>query len=99
MAHDDDNDAFNAIVRHAIPESERVQMVASAERMAGLWAFVERVKIEQRRLILWADEHPEASHELADLSIRVRDADGWSLPAGWMPIVNRLHRDPHRAGW
>lgn len=42
---------------------------------------------------LWADEHPLALQTLVDPTIRVSDEDlkQWSLPAGWVEVVNRLH--------
>jgi hypothetical protein len=46
----------------------------------------------------WADEHPEALQELVDPTIRVVASDlrpAWTLPAGWVRIVNELHNDPH----
>lgn len=44
----------------------------------------------------WADQHPEALQELADPTITLAGGtpgghQGWELPAGWVPIVNRLH--------
>lgn len=46
---------------------------------------------------LWADQHPEALQELVDPTITLAGGGGdahrgWELPAGWVPIVNRLHR-------
>lgn len=45
----------------------------------------------------WADQRPDACHEVADPTIRLSTAEPlshvWSLPAGWAPLVNRLHRD------
>lgn len=45
----------------------------------------------------WADQHPEARQELVDPTIVLAGAStevprGWELPAGWVLIVNRLHR-------
>ncbi|WP_141322712.1 hypothetical protein [Brevibacterium aurantiacum] len=46
----------------------------------------------------WADQHPEALQELVDPTITLAGGGGdahrgWELPAGWVPIVNRLHQD------
>lgn len=44
----------------------------------------------------WADQHPEALKAPVDPTIRLIDGDvrhRWALPAGWVSIVNRLHRD------
>lgn len=90
MAHDDERD-FDSIVRHAISERERDQMEAAAARIAGLHKLQERVQALYGRAILWADEHPEALSTLADPSIRLTGDDAWSLPAGWVPLVNELH--------
>lgn len=52
----------------------------------------------EHRRPLWADEHREALQELVDPTIQLVGGDnaayrGWGLPAGWVPIVNRLHGD------
>lgn len=44
----------------------------------------------------WADQHPEACQEPADPGILLHKdgpQDHWSLSAGWVPLMNRLHRD------
>lgn len=46
----------------------------------------------------WADEHHEALQELVDPTITLAGGGGdayrgWELPAGRVPIVNRLHQD------
>lgn len=52
--------------------------------------------------VLWADEYPDACQELLDPAIVVATpADGddparigaVSVPAGWVPVANALHRD------
>lgn len=41
----------------------------------------------------WADQHPEALQKLVDPAITLaHPGRGWELPAGWVLIVNRLHR-------
>lgn len=48
---------------------------------------------------LWADEFPDACQDLLDPTIQVSSAPDdprsglTELPAGWVPIVNELHRD------
>jgi len=90
IAHADDRD-FDSIVRHSIPESERRVMAAEATRVAGLHERRDRVQALRGRSMLFADEHPEALSTLADSSIRLTGDDAWSLPAGWVPLVNELH--------
>lgn len=45
----------------------------------------------------WADLRPEALRDLVDPTIAFADGvdarTAWALPAGWVRIVNRLHRD------
>lgn len=55
----------------------------------------DQTELHLRRL--WADQHPEALQELVDPTITLAGGGGdahrgWELPAGWVPIVNRLHR-------
>lgn len=89
-----DPDAFQALVDASIPEAERREMTASAERVAGLRAIHERVTHEHHRAFLYADEHPEALQEFVNPTIRIPErSDAWSLHAGWVRIVNRLHAD------
>lgn len=83
--------AFEKIVDQ-VPGPERAEMVASAERVAGLLELRERVMALHGRP-LFADEHPEALQELVDPTIELRDEKSWGLPAGWVGIVNRLHAD------
>ncbi|BAK33116.1 hypothetical protein MLP_01020 [Microlunatus phosphovorus NM-1] len=66
-------------------------MAAEAARVAGLHELRDRVQALYGRLVLFADEHPEALSTLADSSIRLTGDDAWSLPAGWVPLVNELH--------
>lgn len=40
----------------------------------------------------WAGEVDGASQVIADSSIVIADSDSWDLPAGWMDLVNCLHR-------
>ncbi|WP_129656334.1 hypothetical protein [Rothia halotolerans] len=66
-----------------------------AERIC--WAGEMVVDAERRQLnprFAWADQHPAALQELVDPSIRLTGLQYvWGLPAGWVPIMNRLHRD------
>jgi len=68
-----------------------------SERAARLHALRREVLLAEGRSSLFADEHPEACQELADPSIRLSTAEPeshvWALPAGWVGVVNRLHRD------
>lgn len=67
------------------------------ERVARIHALRREVLLAEGRNSLYADEHPEALQELADPSIRLSTAEPesyvWALPAGWVSLVNRLHRD------
>lgn len=55
----------------------------------------------QRRALhqcsLWADQHPLALPDPVDPAIRTVDGRPlqyvWGLPAGWVPVMNRLHAD------
>ncbi|WP_454293544.1 hypothetical protein [Salana multivorans] len=55
----------------------------------------------QRRALhqcsLWADQHPLALQDPVDPAIRTVDGRplqySWGLPAGWVPVMNRLHTD------
>lgn len=68
-----------------------------SERAARLHALRREVLLAEGRSSLFADEHPEALQELVDPSIRLSTAEPesyvWALPAGWVSLVNRLHRD------
>lgn len=46
----------------------------------------------------WQDEHPQACQTLVDPTIPYREIPDWirsywGLPAGWAPLLNRLHAD------
>lgn len=43
--------------------------------------------------MLPAAEHPYAVQTLADPAIRLTSGAEWELPAGWVLLVNALHRD------
>lgn len=94
------DDAFERIVNEGVSAEEREEMSASAQRFALIFWIRRRVFAEHRRLYLYADEHPEAAQDLIDPSIRRSGKDGfersWSLPAGWVRIVNDLHADLRR---
>lgn len=66
-----DDAAFDGIVDQVSP-SEREEMVASAERVAGVLELQERVMALHGRP-LFADEHPEALPELVDPSIQLAE--------------------------
>lgn len=72
-------------------------MTDPADLIAQLQQVKARVLVERHRTWLYADEHPEALQELADpsivLSAQRSPAQVWALPAGWVRIVNELHRD------
>lgn len=94
------DDAFERIVDEAVSVEERAEMSASAQRFALIFWIRKSVLAEHRRLYLYADEHPEAAQDLVDPSIRLSERDGsehsWTLPAGWVRIVNDLHADLSR---
>lgn len=91
------DDAFERIVDEAVSFEERAEMSASAQRFALIFWIRKSVLAEHRRLYLYADEHPEAAQDLVDPSIRLvergRSGRSWTLPAGWVRIVNDLHAD------
>lgn len=65
--------------------------------VAELKQIQARVLAEHHRTWLYADEHPEALDSIADHTIVLTSSRPkchvWALPAGWVQVVNRLHRD------
>lgn len=67
------------------------------ESTARLRELQQKLFYAEHRRILYADEHPEALQDLADPTIRLWEGElvqeVWSMPAGWVRLVNRLHAD------
>lgn len=78
------------------PETDTVDSLAwKIDRARRAVVDAERRGLSVRHK--WADQRQDACQEIADPTIQLATSEPlghvWALPAGWMPLVNRLHRD------